>query len=79
MNKRKLEIVLSRLRRARDGSNWQGKFTAEVRQATMGHRRDEIAVPLDDAIKLVEAELDRIERKRSKRRSEPGRLPYVDN
>lgn len=79
MNKRKLELLLSRVRRARDGSNWQGKFTAEIRQGTMGHRRDEIAVPLDDAIKLIEAELERIKRKQTKRRSEPGRLPYADN
>lgn len=79
MNKRTLERTLNRLRTARDASNWQGRFTAEIREATKEHRMEQIAKPLDEAIKEVERELDKL---RNKRKLKPEaitlRTPYID-
>lgn len=79
MNKRTLERTLNRLRTARDASNWQGRFTAEIREATKEHRMEQIAKPLDEAIKEVERELDKLRNKRKlKSEAITLRTPYID-
>ncbi|AMW36177.1 hypothetical protein [Xanthomonas phage XAJ2] len=65
MNKTEAGTILNKLRTARDASNWEGKFTSEIRSATLQHRLTNIAEPLDIAIKMVEHELERL-RNRSK-------------
>lgn len=81
MRKSELERALNRLRSARDASNWQGKFTADIRQATVTHRMEEIAKPLDEVISLVERALDKRTRKRHHRKTETAqyRAPYKDD
>lgn len=80
MRKSELERALNRLRSARDASNWQGKFTAEIRQATVTHRMEEIAKPIDEVISLVQKALDKRNRKPHHRHAAtPQRLPYKDD
>lgn len=80
MRKSELERALNRLRSARDASNWQGKFTAEIRQATVTHRMEEIAKPLDEVISLVERALDKRNTKRHRKHVvTERRLPYKDD
>lgn len=79
MRKIELERALNRLRSARDASNWQGKFTADIRRATVTHRMEEIAKPLDEVIALFEHELKRVDRKKRKAVTTPYYLPYKDD
>ena len=64
MRKRELERALNRLRTARDASDWRGKFTRDIRIATMEHRQKNIAAPLDEVISLLERALDKAKQKR---------------
>lgn len=79
MRKSELERALNRLRKARNASNWQGQFTAEIRQATVTLRMEEIAKPLDEVISLIERALDNRKPKRYRKNVEPQRLPYKDD
>lgn len=80
MRKRDLERTLNRLRSARDAADWRGRFTHDIRVATIEHRQKEIAQPLDEAISIVQKALDRI----AKKRKAPGLrgiayTPYSDD
>lgn len=80
MRKSELERALSRLRQARNASNWEGKFDAHIRSETKSFRYEEIAKPLDEVIGLVERALDKRKPKRYRRNvAEPQRLPYKDD
>lgn len=86
MHKRQLEQALHHMRAARNNSDWHGKFTPEIREATVTHRKEFIAKPIELAMAIIETELSRCDRKITKRREkkakripEPQRLPYKDN
>lgn len=80
MNKQDLLQIFNTLIDVRKASNWQGKFTSEIRHATVDHRMQKIATPLDEVIKKLRKELDNRNRKRNtKRVPTVQRLPYKDN
>jgi len=64
MRKRDLERALNKLRTARDASNWSGKFTQDIRAATLRHRQTQIAEPIDEVIALLQRALDKAKQKR---------------
>ena len=77
MNKRQLSQLLDHLRAAKNGANWQGKFTAEIREATVSHRSEYIAKPIDICIGIITTELKQAPKPKPKR-PRPYRLPYKD-
>lgn len=87
MHKKQLQQALHHLRGARNGADWKGKFTPAIREATVTHRAEYIAKPIDIAIRIIETELGRCDRKIAKRRErktrqvDPAqyRAPYKDD
>lgn len=78
MNKRQLSQLLDHLRAAKNGANWQGKFTPEIREATVAHRAEYIAKPIDICIGIVTAELKQAPKVKPKNHR-AYRTPYKDN
>lgn len=82
MGKLELQRILNKLRSARDASNWQGKFTQDIRIATMTFRQTQIADPIDVAITALQKELDKRDRKTKYKRNiqpRPYRAPYIED
>lgn len=74
--------ILNAMRDAHEAANWQGKFTADIREATKDHRLTKIAEPLQKAIDEAQKEVDKRSRRRVrltniKQRS--YRAPYKDD
>lgn len=81
MRKSELIRTLNAVKGARDAANWQGIFTADIRNATAIYRKGQIFDPLDEAAKVLQKELDRLNRKRYRRNTETAqyRAPYKDD
>lgn len=79
MRRAQLERALNRALTARDASDWRGKFTLDIRTATMNYRQQQIAEPLDEVISFLRKELDKATRKRKNRTAVAQRLPYLDD
>lgn len=89
MHKKQLEQIKHHVQAALLGSNWQGLFTPEIRDATVDHRKQNIAKHLEIALNTVDTELKRcdkaIERrrakdaKRQKAKADNYRPPYKEN
>jgi hypothetical protein len=71
--------LLNALKAARDASDWRGRFTSEIRNATASYRFEHIAKPLDEAIAELQKELDSRPKKCKRRRLRVKRLPYRDD
>lgn len=80
METAELVKVLNVLKDARDASDWRGRFTHDIRVATIEHRQVKIAIPLDEAIGKLQKELDSRTRKRkAKRVLTSYQSPYKDD
>lgn len=80
MRKSELIRALNAVKDARDAANWQGIFTADIRNATAIYRKGQIFDPLNEVAKTLQKELDRLNRKRYRKHvAIEQRLPYKDD